>query len=235
MDQCEDGEEGVPPSKRKPESQRPEKLHRPDSAGPGPEPNFVSTESNWSMEPPFHFRQSADERVDEQSLQVPSGQSAKQHQTHLDSIFMLLEDNIVTFVKNELKKIQNSLSPDYQEWLEDEEMCDGEDEKQRRSNRESVLKITVNVLRRMKEEQLADCLHSKTSDAGCQHKLKLNLQKKFQIVFEGITKTGNPVLLNQIYTELYVTEGGTGEVNDEHEGGAWWRTMDDTRSEEVFL
>uniref|UniRef100_A0A3Q1HV63 NACHT domain-containing protein n=1 Tax=Anabas testudineus TaxID=64144 RepID=A0A3Q1HV63_ANATE len=44
-----------------------------------------------------------------------------------------------------------------------------------------------------------------------------NLKKKFQCVFEGIAKAGNPTLLNQIYTELYITEGGTGEVNDEHE------------------
>ncbi|XP_040909634.1 protein NLRC3-like, partial [Toxotes jaculatrix] len=43
------------------------------------------------------------------------------------------------------------------------------------------------------------------------------LKKKFQCVFEGISKAGNPTLLNQIYTELYITEGGTGEVNDEHE------------------
>ncbi|KAG8004749.1 NLR family CARD domain-containing protein 3 [Nibea albiflora] len=51
----------------------------------------------------------------------------------------------------------------------------------------------------------------------CQRELKSNLQKKFQCVFEGIAKTGNPTLLKQFYTELYITEGGTAEVNDEHE------------------
>uniref|UniRef100_A0A3B4GPS1 NACHT, LRR and PYD domains-containing protein 12-like n=1 Tax=Pundamilia nyererei TaxID=303518 RepID=A0A3B4GPS1_9CICH len=50
-----------------------------------------------------------------------------------------------------------------------------------------------------------------------QHHLKSFLSKKFQHVFEGIAKAGNPTLLNQIYTELYITEGGTAEVNDEHE------------------
>ncbi|XP_026224918.2 NACHT, LRR and PYD domains-containing protein 12-like [Anabas testudineus] len=51
----------------------------------------------------------------------------------------------------------------------------------------------------------------------CQNEFKSNLKKKFQCVFEAIAKAGNPTLLNQIYTELYITEGGTGEVNDEHE------------------
>ena len=36
-------------------------------------------------------------------------------------------------------------------------------------------------------------------------------------MFEGISKAGNQTLLNQIYTELYITEGGAGGVNDEHE------------------
>ncbi|XP_065326211.1 NLR family CARD domain-containing protein 3-like [Pelmatolapia mariae] len=52
---------------------------------------------------------------------------------------------------------------------------------------------------------------------NCQPKLKSKLKKKFQCVFEGIAKAGNPTLLNQIYTELYITEGGTAEVNNEHE------------------
>ncbi|XP_072231364.1 NLR family CARD domain-containing protein 3-like isoform X1 [Leuresthes tenuis] len=153
-------------------------------------------------------------RVDQQSSEVPSGQSAQQHQTQLDSIFMLLEDNMLTFVKEELKKIQKVLSPDYPECLESQR--EGDDEEQRRS-REALVKITVHFLRRMKQEELAERLQSKLSAAVCGRKVKSALKKKFQCVFEGIPRAGNPTLLNQIYTELYITEGGTGEVNDEHE------------------
>ncbi|XP_076737452.1 protein NLRC3-like [Maylandia zebra] len=69
----------------------------------------------------------------------------------------------------------------------------------------------------MKQEELADRLQSKLQAAVCHRNLKSTLKKKFQCVFEGIAKAGNPTLLNQIYTELYITEGGTAEVNDEHE------------------
>ncbi len=52
---------------------------------------------------------------------------------------------------------------------------------------------------------------------ACQQKLKSNLKNRSQRIFEGIAKQGNPSLLNKIYTELYITEGGIGEVNNEHE------------------
>ncbi|XP_030265632.1 NACHT, LRR and PYD domains-containing protein 12-like [Sparus aurata] len=69
----------------------------------------------------------------------------------------------------------------------------------------------------MKQEELADRLQSKHLAAVCLSNLKSNLKKKFKCVFEGIAKAGNPTLLNQIYTELFITEGGSAEVNDEHE------------------
>uniref|UniRef100_A0A3Q4I037 B30.2/SPRY domain-containing protein n=1 Tax=Neolamprologus brichardi TaxID=32507 RepID=A0A3Q4I037_NEOBR len=69
----------------------------------------------------------------------------------------------------------------------------------------------------MKQEDLADQLQSKMFAPICTRDLKTLLKKKFQCVFEGIAKAGNPTLLNQIYTELNITEGGTAEVNDEHE------------------
>ncbi|KAM8737332.1 protein NLRC3-like isoform 5-T5 [Acanthopagrus schlegelii] len=215
MNQCEDREDGGPPSKTTGPGPEPD-------AGPGPEPSCVSFKSDQSIDRFIEFKQehSPDRQVNQGSSEVPRGQSVQHHQTHLDSIFMLLEENIVTFVRNELKKVQRVLSSDCSECFEsqreDEEVLDGEDEEQRRSSREEFLKITLHFLRRMKQEELADCLQSK-SLGMCRLNLKSNLRTKFQSVFEGIAKAGNSTLLNQIYTELYITEGGTAEVNDEHE------------------
>ncbi|KAM9313540.1 NACHT, LRR and PYD domains-containing protein 3-like isoform 5-T5 [Pholidichthys leucotaenia] len=180
-----------------------QRIHqqRTDSPGPGPGSSCVSMRSDKSMEGSINF--SDDQRDDHQNSEPPP--------SDLDSILMLLEQNMISFVKNELKKIQKLLSQ-----RGDEEVLEGEDEDQRR-NRESFLMITVDFLRRMKQEKLADLLKSKIHAGKCRQKLKSNLQERFQRVFEGIAKAGNPSLLKQIYTELYITEGGTAEVNDEHE------------------
>uniref|UniRef100_A0AAX7TP85 B30.2/SPRY domain-containing protein n=1 Tax=Astatotilapia calliptera TaxID=8154 RepID=A0AAX7TP85_ASTCA len=172
-----------------------------------------SVRSDRSKGRPPHFSgEPGATRVEQQSSEGPSGQSAQQHQTQLDSMFMLLEDNIITFVKNELKKIQKALNPNKPQCLEFQR----EDDEQR-SSREAFVKITVDFLRRMKQEELADRLQRQLQAPVCHRNLKSTLKKKFQCVFEGIAKAGNPTLLNQIYTELYITEGGTAEVNDEHE------------------
>ncbi|XP_026157348.1 NLR family CARD domain-containing protein 3-like [Mastacembelus armatus] len=223
MDQSEDRQEGVRPSKPRlcgdHESQteyQSIQQQRPDC----PEPSCVSLKSDQSTGHIIDFKGGsppADQLVDQESSEVHSAQSAQQYPTNPDSLFMLLENHIVTFVKNELKKMQKVLtsgSPESQR--EDEEVLDGQDEEQRRSSREAFLKITLNFLRGMKQEQLANCLQSK-SPVMCRHQLKSNLQKKFQCVFEGVPKTGSSILLNQIYTELYITEGGAAEVNKEHE------------------
>ncbi|XP_078793514.1 uncharacterized protein LOC144987838 isoform X1 [Oryzias latipes] len=178
----------------------------------GSEPSCVSFRSDRSKDGLINFKSSSDsERLDQQSSETPSGPSVQQHQTQLDSIFLLLEDNIVSFVKKELKKIQKLLSH-----REDEEELEDEDEEQR-SSRESLMKITVNFLRRMKQEELADGLQSRSPAAVCRDKVQSGLKKKFQCLFEGMAKAGNPTLLNEIYTELFITEGGRGELNEEHE------------------
>uniref|UniRef100_A0AAZ3Q835 Uncharacterized protein n=1 Tax=Oncorhynchus tshawytscha TaxID=74940 RepID=A0AAZ3Q835_ONCTS len=141
--------------------------------------------------------------------------------TYLLDLFQVLEENIMTFVKNELKMFKRILGPElpegFQSQKQEREVVDAEDEKQDSSAREGALKITLHILRKMNQKELADTLEKYELAVICQRELKSNLKKKFQCVFEGIAKQGNPTLLNKIYTELYITEGGTGEVNNEHE------------------
>lgn len=76
--------------------------------------------------------------------------------------FQLLEENIVSFVKSELKKFQRILSPDYSEAeikQEEDEDVNSEEKQQKRSNREALLKIILHFLR-MKREDLAKILQS---------------------------------------------------------------------------
>lgn len=79
-------------------------------------------------------------------------------------LFQLLEDNIITFVKSELKNIQMVLNPDYPECLksqrEDDEELESEAREQIRTSRDAFMKITLNFLRKMKQEKLADYLQN---------------------------------------------------------------------------
>lgn len=76
--------------------------------------------------------------------------------------FQCLEENICAFVKTELEKIRRAA-------LSSDVLCDlgsqGEDEEAEQwSSRRAFLQITLQFLRSMKQEQLADSLlHSKMS------------------------------------------------------------------------
>ncbi|XP_053493982.1 NACHT, LRR and PYD domains-containing protein 12 isoform X2 [Ictalurus furcatus] len=50
-----------------------------------------------------------------------------------------------------------------------------------------------------------------------QKKFKLNLMKKFQCLNGVMINPENRTLLNEIYTELYITEGNSGDINKGHE------------------
>ncbi|KAL7373601.1 hypothetical protein ABVT39_010267 [Epinephelus coioides] len=57
-------------------------------------------------------------------------------------------------------------------------------------------------------------------DAGLQEVLdehKISLKRRCERVTEGSDETGSGTLLNRIYTELYITEGQSEEVNTQHE------------------
>ncbi|CAI5638674.1 unnamed protein product [Oreochromis niloticus] len=51
----------------------------------------------------------------------------------------------------------------------------------------------------------------------CESELKSKLKRELRCAFEASAKGESPTLLNLIYTDLYIIEGGTAEVNDEHE------------------
>ncbi|XP_053534786.1 NLR family CARD domain-containing protein 3 isoform X2 [Ictalurus punctatus] len=172
-----------------------------------PEPSCVSMKSDQSMGCPFNFRDGASS-PDVRPQQKTSNLSRNQ----LDSIFKELEHKVITLIKNELKRFRKLLSPDYPACTEREV----EDEEDLHSVRDGALKITLHVLKNMNHTDLANTLHNKLVSVY-QTKLKSSLREKFKRINEGISQHGSSALLNEIYTELYITEGWSGDVNNEHE------------------
>ncbi|XP_053732839.1 NACHT, LRR and PYD domains-containing protein 3-like isoform X2 [Synchiropus splendidus] len=180
-----------------------------------------SLKSDRSMDLLIDFKggqEPSGEREDQQVSDVFSLQCVQQHQTDLDFTLQLLEETVMTLVKKEVRRVQRFLSPDDPKYQDDEEEVKVKcDEEQMWSSREAFLDFIMNLLRSMEEEELADRVWSRSRAAACAGRLKRSLQKKFHSVFEGVAKAGNSAPLNQIYTELYITEGGTDQVNQEHE------------------
>ncbi|XP_060778655.1 NLR family CARD domain-containing protein 3-like [Neoarius graeffei] len=172
-----------------------------------PEPSCVSMKSDRSMGTPISFRD-RDSPADLRPQKKKSNISRNQ----LESIFKELEHKVISVIQKELKRFKKLLSPDSPACSEREV----EDEEDQSSVREGVLKITLHFLKNMNHTDLAHTLRNKLISVY-QQKLKSNLREKFKKVNEGISQHGNSALLNEIYTELYITEGWSGDVNKEHE------------------
>ncbi|XP_076875792.1 NLR family CARD domain-containing protein 3-like isoform X4 [Brachyhypopomus gauderio] len=170
-----------------------------------PVPSCVSMKSDWSMHQPLAFSSGP-------VTPDPHAQKKPVKIDKLESVFKELEHKIISLVKNELKRFKNLLSPDYPACTERQV----EDEEDQSSVREGAMKITLHVLRNMNQTDLATTLQTKLAPA-CYRKFKSKLREKCQNINEGISQHGTTTLLNEIYTELYITEGGSGEVNNEHE------------------
>ncbi|KTF77967.1 hypothetical protein cypCar_00031908 [Cyprinus carpio] len=59
-------------------------------------------------------------------------------------------------------------------------------------------------------------VHS-NSAMKCQQEYKSRLKAKFQCIHNDMSKQSHPTFLNDIFTELYITEGESENVNKEHE------------------
>ncbi|KAM9792252.1 NLR family CARD domain-containing protein 3-like [Neosynchiropus ocellatus] len=201
------GREGGDPTSGPPWTRSAAERSKLQLAAPGPGPSCVSLQSDDSMEIILNFRRGAESpgpRVDHQSSELLSGE---QYLSHEDATRQRLEEKFLSYVG----RVWRLLSPD------DPEPPESEEEEPWRSVREEFLKVTVHLLRNMAAEDLAERLWSRSRAPESGHRLKRRLQKQFHSVSEGVAKAGNSAPLNQIYTELYITEGGTEQVNQEHE------------------
>ncbi|XP_056444924.1 NACHT, LRR and PYD domains-containing protein 12-like isoform X2 [Gadus chalcogrammus] len=192
------------------------RQQRADSPGP----SCVSMKSDHSINHPPLFkdgRPSREESKPHQRSKVTSAQSVQQHQTVL---IKRAEENAHAFLDKEMKKLWRDLFSDYPQCSEgqrEEEEVDGKNEERRRRAIQGVVDITNLCLMEMNHEELADKLWGGSATVECQHKIKSHLKKKLKCVSEGIAKAGNQTGLNDFYTELFITERGSGEVNKEHE------------------
>ncbi|XP_030262363.1 NACHT, LRR and PYD domains-containing protein 12-like [Sparus aurata] len=75
----------------------------------------------------------------------------------------------------------------------------------------NAVEVTIKVLKEIKKNDLVQRLSninssSKEALTDCQRKLKFDLRKKFQHLFVQSTKSGKQMLMNEIYTELHITD-----------------------------
>ncbi|XP_073699569.1 NLR family CARD domain-containing protein 3-like [Garra rufa] len=172
----------------------------------------VSVKSDWSkLEPPKFSEEtpSATERLQCETLDsdVQSNRNHKNFTDKLPGIFQDLEKKIIQFLKNELEMFKKILQKENMQYMKDfnENRC---------SMKEAALDLTLYFLREMKQDEAANTLEDELSLV---HQLKCSLRKKYQCLFEGIAKQGDSTLLNNIYTDLYITQGCSEQVNTEHE------------------
>ncbi|XP_056310627.1 NACHT, LRR and PYD domains-containing protein 14-like [Danio aesculapii] len=173
----------------------------------------VSLKSDRSKEHPPYFSEETSSSVksDEYETADSGDETHRSHKSFTDNlqwIFQNLESKMIRFLKNELEKFEKILQEENsQEFVKDYN-------ENRSRITEAALDLTLFFLREMKQDQAADTL---VGELFFINQLKCSLKKKYQSVFEGIAQQGDSTLLNNIYTDLYITQGVSEQVNTEHE------------------
>ncbi|XP_056310755.1 protein NLRC3 [Danio aesculapii] len=174
----------------------------------------VSLKSDRSKEwNPLNFREKTPSSAQsvEYELADSGDETHRRHKSftdNLQSIFQNLESKMIRFLKNELEKFKKILQAENrQEFVKDFN-------ENRSRITEAALDLTLLFLREMKQDQAADTLEDELLFI---YQLKCSLKKKYQSVFEGVAQQGDSTLLNNIYTDLYITQGASEQVNTEHE------------------
>uniref|UniRef100_A0A8B9HDD6 NACHT domain-containing protein n=1 Tax=Astyanax mexicanus TaxID=7994 RepID=A0A8B9HDD6_ASTMX len=207
-----------------------------DSATLDMRESIVSCKSDQSMDLPFNFRDESDpvqrtskktpgspspsqkplkqnqrsnyQQRDQMSQSAETGDKPQKHKDFFN-VFNDLEDKMIVFIKHELEM--------YKKLLRKENTNYYRKVKQIRWNlKQTVLSMTLSFLNLMSCENIASALQNELIGI-IQRPLKEVMKNKYHHVSEGIAKQGESTSLNKIYTDLYITEGGAGHVNKEHE------------------
>uniref|UniRef100_A0A3B4A6K6 B30.2/SPRY domain-containing protein n=1 Tax=Periophthalmus magnuspinnatus TaxID=409849 RepID=A0A3B4A6K6_9GOBI len=110
-------------------------------------------------------------------------------------------------------KKRNEVLTDYTNGMKNMKIKLGKKKKESLQNR-SDLKLSVS---RSTDNDFLFCLGRAVGVGDCKDKLKSHLRQRFSRVSEGVAKAADSASLTQFYTELYITESGTSEVNQDHE------------------
>uniref|UniRef100_A0A9J8D064 NACHT, LRR and PYD domains-containing protein 12-like n=1 Tax=Cyprinus carpio carpio TaxID=630221 RepID=A0A9J8D064_CYPCA len=158
------------------------------------EPSCVSMKSDASMDPPMTFK-SGDTQPDFSSVQQKRSEPEPSCVSMKSDASM---DPPMTFKSGESQPGLSSIQ-------------------QKRSEPEASYLSMKSHTSMVCQEQLM----SGDSRPGLGYEVlnmfKSNLLKRFGQLNEGTAMQGNPTLLNEIYTELYITESESGEISNEHE------------------
>ncbi|XP_039516229.1 protein NLRC5-like isoform X1 [Pimephales promelas] len=81
----------------------------------------------------------------------------------------------------------------------------------------------LSLVHQKRSEPESSCVSMRSGDTQTDlshevlNRFRSNLMKKFECLYEGTGMQRNPTLLNEIYTELYITETESGDISNEHE------------------
>ncbi|CAI5689227.1 unnamed protein product [Oreochromis niloticus] len=233
MDQCEDREEGVPPSKStlcgEHESQTKAQRNQ-----PGPLPSSVSLKSDESKGYPIYFKVqplSDAERGQRSQSAGPSCPSVRSDRSKGDPLYFsnepgptrerkrsgVCEEEQLSCCALCQDVLKDPVSTSCGHWFCRQCICSYWD--QSGSSGDSSCPQCGERSRSRAGLQTAS-QSSCVQNVGLQEVLdehKISLRRRCERVTEGSDETGSRTLLNTIYTELYITEGQSEEVHTQHE------------------
>nr|XP_046255503.1 NACHT, LRR and PYD domains-containing protein 5-like isoform X2 [Scatophagus argus] len=154
-----------------------------------------------------------------------AAQTSDQTTSHIQQkqdTLTVFESKTIAFLKQALKPHRKVLSAELCEEDEQEDtLFDLPVESNVEVNEasEAALKIALHILRTMKKDKHAHMLEQRHYGElpMYQKKRKSSVKRKNEGILEEITSQQWPVPLKKIYTKLYLTEGDSGEVNNQHE------------------